>query len=155
MRPAAARFRRPALVIGVLVVCAGCTTLPARYQSLRTTDIADDTPVRFYPPSPSRQPPIRGRALDWTSGMPRLITRDADTLMVPRDAKRQILIPERRSRVVAGGVIGWAVGAITSYANCPSPKRYCGEQDPTPLLATVLGAFIGSRMKTDWWVTVP
>jgi hypothetical protein len=97
---------------------------------------------------------VTGRSLDWERGTPQLITRRGDTLTIPPIATLEVRLRERTNRAIAGGVIGFLAGVVTSYVSCPPPKRYCGEQDPTPLLGATLGALIGSRIKSDWWVRV-
>lgn len=82
------------------------------------------------------------------------MTARGDTVTVPEQSTLEVRLKEKATHATAGAIIGWALGVAISYATCPSPKRYCGEEDPTPLLATGLGALLGSRVRTDWWVVV-
>jgi hypothetical protein len=83
-----------------------------------------------------------------------VITAGGDTVAVPHGSTLEVRLNEKAGHTTAGVVGGWALGVAVSYATCPPPKRYCGEQDPTPALAMGLGALIGSRVKTDQWVRV-
>jgi hypothetical protein len=83
-----------------------------------------------------------------------VITGRGDTVIVPDGSALEVRLREKARHPTAGAIIGWALGVAISYAACPPPKKYCGEEDPTPLLAAGLGALIGDRVKTDWWVRV-
>ena len=147
-------FRLPSWVaLGAALLNAACASGNAiRWQPSFSSQVPDSTPVRFAAPVGSV--PIYGLALDWQIGRPRVMTARGDTIAVPEESRLEVRLKEKARHTTAGVIIGWAVGAAISYATCPSPKRYCGEEDPTPLLAVGLGALIGSRIKTDWWVVV-
>jgi hypothetical protein len=83
-----------------------------------------------------------------------VVTASGDTIVVPEGATLEVRLKEKATHEKAGGVIGWALGVAISYAACPPPRRYCGEEDPTPLLGTGLGGLIGWLAKTDRWVQV-
>ena len=138
--------------IVILVLVTAC--MPPRPTTIprRVTDVRDSSVVRFSP-GPG-QPFTYGQALDWAGATPRILTSRGDTLPVPLDARLEVRLPERRAHPVAGVVIGWAIGVVVSYASCPPPKRYCGEEDPTPLLGAAIGWLVGRRVLTDWWVVV-
>lgn len=141
-----------AVILVTTLALAACSNGTTRWHPSLASQVPDSTAVRFVPGENERQ--ITGLALDWERGRPRLITRGGDTIVVPKGSTLEVLLKEKASHPVFGAVIGWAVGVAVSYATCPSPKRYCGEEDPSPLLGTGLGALVGSRVKTDWWVGV-
>jgi hypothetical protein len=133
----------------LLSACAGATT---RWQPSLASQVPDSTPVRFAPHA--GEPRITGLAVDWERGQLRVITERGNTVIVPDGAAIEVRLREKARHPTAGAIIGWAFGVAISYAACPPPKKYCGEEDPTPLLAAGLGALIGDRVKTDWWVRV-
>jgi hypothetical protein len=133
----------------LLSACAGATT---RWQPSLASQVPDSTPVRFAPHA--GEPRITGLAVDWERGQLRVITERGDTVIVPDGSAIEVRLREKARHPTAGAIIGWAFGVAISYAACPPPKKYCGEEDPTPLLAAGLGALIGDRVKTDWWVRV-
>jgi hypothetical protein len=143
-----AAFSFPAGLL-VMSACAGAVT---RWQPSLASQVPDSTPVRFA--ERSREPRVTGLALDWERGRLRVITERRDTVVVPEGSVLEVRLRERASHATAGAIIGWALGVAISYAACPPPKKYCREEDPTPLLATGLGALIGARVKTDWWIRV-
>ena len=139
-------------VPAALLAISGCASGGVRWQPSLASDVPDSTPVRF---APNRsEPRVTGLALDWQRGRPKVVTERGDTVVVPDASLLQVRLREKASHPTAGAIIGWTIGVGISYATCPAPKRYCGEEDPTPLLSTGLGALIGSRVKTDWWVNV-
>jgi hypothetical protein len=83
-----------------------------------------------------------------------VITARGDTVVVPDGSILDVRLNEKAGHSTAGAIVGWALGIAVSYAACPPPKKYCGEEDPTPLLGIGLGALMGSRIKTDSWVRV-
>lgn len=136
--------------VALLTVACGRTTV--QWRPSLVSHVPDSTPVRF-----TRQvgrPRVQGVSLDWQRGSPRLVTPAGDTIVVPDTARLEVRLRERKSRAIPGSLIGWGVGIGVMYATCPSPKRTCGEQDPTPLLFAGLGALIGSRFEADDWVRV-
>lgn len=139
------------ILIGSILL-EGCAGGAIRWQPSLASQVPDSTSVRFV--SRDGQSPVSGVALDWERGWPRVITARGDTIMVPDGSALEVRLREKANHTTAGTVIGWAIGVGISYAACPPPRRYCGEEDPTPLLAGGLGALIGSRVKTDWWVSV-
>ena len=135
-----------------LLAVSACAGGAVRWQPSLVSQVPDSTPVRF---APSRnEPQVAGFALDWQRGRPKLVTERGDTVVIPDASLLEVRLRKKASHPTAGAIIGWAIGVGISYATCPAPKRYCGEEDPTPLLTTGLGALIGSRVKTDWWVGV-
>ena len=139
------------LLFGTLLL-SGCAGAAIRWRPSLASQVPDSTTVRFR--VRPGEAPITGRALDWQRGRPRVITARGDTVAVPEGAALDVRVPEKARHEVAGGIIGWALGVGISYAACPAPKKYCGEEDPTPLLATTLGALVGWMVKTDQWVAV-
>jgi hypothetical protein len=135
--------------LSLLLAACGGTTI--RWQPSFVSQVPDSTTVRFVA-EPGR-PPTQGLALDWQRGRPKVIT-GRDTIAMPAGAALEVRLAGKFGHPTAGGIIGGALGAGVSYSLCPSPKRYCGEQDPTPLLAATVGALIGGRIKTDRWVGV-
>ena len=93
-------------------------------------------------------------AVNWMSGDPRLLTPRGDTLTIPADARLDVRLRQKSGHGVAGAVVGLLAGVAVSYAYCPPPKDYCGEEDPTPLLGASLGAVVGSLFKSYPWVQV-
>lgn len=132
----------------LLTACGGTTI---RWQPSLVSHVPDSATVRFVA-EPGR-PPTQGLALDWQRGRPRVVT-GRDTIVMPEGAALEVRLREKFGHPTAGGILGWALGVGLSYAFCPPPKRYCGEEDPTPLLGTTLGALIGSKIKTDRWAGV-
>ena len=137
------------ITLSLLLTACGGTTI--RWQPSLVSQVPDSTAVRFVV-EPGR-PPTQGLALDWQRGRPRVIT-GRDTIVMPEGAALEVRLPEKYGHPTAGAIVGWALGAGLSYALCPPPKRYCGEEDPTPLLGLGLGALIGAKVKTDRWVAV-
>lgn len=141
-----------AIAPAALFALSACAGGAMRWQPSLVSQVPDSTPVRF---APSRnEPRVAGLALDWQRGRPKLVTERGDTVVIPDTSVLEVRLREKASHPTAGAIIGWAVGVGVSYITCPAPKRYCGEEDPTPLLAAGLGALIGSKVKTDWWVGV-
>ena len=141
-----------AVLSAVALVLAACSNGTTRWHPSLASQVPDSTPVRFVPSESERQ--VAGLALDWERGRLRVVTSRGDTVLVPKGSELQVRLREKASHPVFGAVVGWALGVAVSYATCPPPKRYCGEEDPSPLLGTGLGALVGSRVKTDWWVGV-
>ncbi len=135
-----------------LIVLSACANGTIRWQPSLASQVPDSTWVRFA--RHRGEAPVPGLALDWYRGRPSVITERGDTVLLPEGSTLEVKLKEKASHPTAGGIIGWLLGAGISYAACPPPKKYCGEEDPTPLLAAGLGALIGSRVKTDWWVGV-
>jgi len=141
-----------AIALAALFGLSACAGGAVRWQPSLVSHVPDSTPVRF---APSRnEPQVEGLALDWQRGRPKLVTERGDTLVIPDASRLEVRLREKASHPTAGAVIGWAIGVGISYATCPAPKRRCGEEDPTPMLTAGLGALIGSKVKTDWWVGV-
>jgi hypothetical protein len=145
-------MRFSSIVPLAFVTMAACGGARMQWRPSLVSHVPDSTPVRFT--RRAGEPRVQGRALDWQRAVPRVVTATGDTIVVPDSARLEVRLREKKSRATFGGVIGWAVGVGVMYANCPSPKRTCGEQDPTPVLVAGLGALIGSRFKADDWVRV-
>ena len=135
-----------------LLVLSACATGAVRWQPSVVSQVPDSTSVRFT--TGIGEPRVAGLALDWQRGQPKVIIERGDTVVIPDASLLEVRLKEKASHPMAGAIIGWAVGVGISYATCRAPKQYCGEEDPMPLLTTGLGALIGSRIKTDWWVVV-
>ena len=101
-----------------------------------------------------RDGPREGKAIGWEAGRLRMVNAAGDTIAVPDSALLEVKLKEKEGHPLMGGIIGVAAGIVATYATCPPPKKYCGEQNPTPLLGAALGALVGSWFKTDKWVTV-
>jgi hypothetical protein len=134
-----------------ILLLAACASGGTRWQPSLVSQVPDSTWVRFH--DAVGQTSASGFALDWQRGRPRVIV-DRDTLLIPEASALEARLKEKRGHAIFGTITGWALGAAISYATCAPPKKYCGEEDPTPLLGTLLGAWVGSRVKTDWWVRV-
>lgn len=141
-----------AVIVVTTLALVACSTGTTRWHPSFASQVPDSTPVRFLAGESERQ--VGGLALDWERGRPRVMTRGGDTIVVPGGSMLEVRLKEKASHPAFGAVIGWAVGVAVSYATCPAPKRYCGEEDPSPLLGVSLGALVGSKVKTDWWVGV-
>jgi hypothetical protein len=137
-------FFLPALALG----CVGSSI---RWRPSLVSQVPDSTAVRLERVN-ARD--VSGRSFGWDRGRPRVVTSLGDTILVERGMTLRVLVPDRATHTTAGIVIGWVLGVGISYATCGAPKRYCGEQDPTPLIGIGLGALIGSRVKTERWVRV-
>jgi hypothetical protein len=135
-----------------LLLLTACGGAAIRWQPSVASQVPDSTFVRFAPAA--GEAPTSGVALDWPSGRLRVITSRGDTIVVPPGSALEVRLKDKATHPIAGTIIGWAVGVAVSYAACAPPRTYCGEEDPTPLLGLGLGALIGSRIKTDWWVRV-
>jgi len=135
-----------------LLLLAACGGTAIRWQPSVASQVPDSTFVRFA--RATGEAPTSGVALDWSSGRPRVITPGGDTIVVPEGSALEVRLKDKATHPTAGAIVGWAVGVAVSYAACAPPRTYCGEEDPTPLLGAGLGALIGSRIKTDWWVRV-
>jgi len=139
----------PCIPLTLLLTACGGTSI--RWQPSLVSQVPDSTTVRFV--AEPGQSPTQGFALDWQRGRPRVIT-GRDTIVMPEGAALEVRLREKYGHPTAGAIIGWALAAGVSYALCPPPRRYCGEEDPTPLLGMALGALIGAKIKTDRWVGV-
>jgi hypothetical protein len=146
------RFPHIAVVGVIALVLTACSNGTTRWHPSFASQVPDSTPVRFVASESERQ--VAGLALDWERGRLRVVTSRGDTVLVPRGSELQVRLKEKASHPLFGAVIGWALGVAVSYATCPPPKRYCGEEDPSPLLGVGLGGLVGSCVKTDWWVGV-
>jgi hypothetical protein len=136
----------------LFLVVAACGGATFRWRPSLSSQVPDSTPVRFV--TQRSEPRVTGRALDWERRRPRLITLRGDTVLVPEGARLEVRLKEKTTRAVAGAVVGFVVGVGVMYSTCAAPRRYCGEQDPTPMLAAGLGALVGSRIKADQWIRV-
>jgi hypothetical protein len=141
-----------AVLCAVALVLAACSNGTTRWHPSFVSQVQDSTRVRFVPAENERR--ISGLALDWDRGRPRVITGGGDTVVVPLGSTVEVRLREKAGHPVFGAAVGWALGVAVSYATCPAPKRYCGEEDPSPLLGVGLGALVGNKIKTDWWVGV-
>lgn len=140
----------PAVVLLFVAACGRRATL--EWRPSLVSQVPDSTPVRISV-GPERTT-TQGLAWDWQRGRPRVITARRDTVLVPDNAILRVRLRKKSGHAIEGLFIGWAVGVGVSYAQCPEPKRYCGEQDPTPVLGAGLGALVGSAIRTYHWVRV-
>lgn len=129
-----------------------CASGGVKWRPSLASHVPDSTWVRFA--GHIGDPPVTGRAVGWERGRLRVIIAAGDTVVVPSGSALEVRLNEKAGHTTAGVIAGWALGVAISYATCPPPKKYCGEQDPTPVLAAGLGALIGARVKTDQWVRV-
>jgi len=143
---------RSLVTLGSALSMAACAGSSIRWQPSFSSQVPDSATVRFT--VHAGEAPIAGSALDWQLGHPRVVTVRGDTVRIPERSALEVRLKEKATHATAGAIIGWALSVAISYAACPPPKRYCGEEDPTPLIATGLGVLIGSRIRTDWWVAV-
>lgn len=134
------------------LLLAACNRATLEWRPAVMSHVPDGTPVRFS--QGPRDEPVAGRALGWQSRAPRVVTPRGDTIDVPASAMLGVRLPRKAGHPVAGAILGAIVGVGVTYANCPEPKRYCGEENPTELLFTGLGGLVGSLIRTDHWVRV-
>jgi hypothetical protein len=146
------RLPSAATSVAMLLLVSSCASGGVKWRPSLASHVPDSTWVRFA--GHSGDSAIMGRAIDWQRGRLRVITAGGDTVAVPHGSTLEVRLNEKAGHTTAGIIAGWALGVTVSYATCPPPKKYCGEQDPTPALAAGLGALIGSRVKTDQWVRV-
>jgi hypothetical protein len=89
-------------LIGAVFLSA-CASATIRWQPSLVSQVPDSTPVRFS--AAQHEPPVRGRAVDWQRGRPRLITQRGDTVVVPASATLEVCLPGRAithiSRLIA------------------------------------------------------
>jgi hypothetical protein len=141
-------------IVGALLAAAACNRTRVSWEPSKVYQVPDGTQVRFTEP---RTPLVTsiwyGRAFQWNTMTPRLITARGDTLVIPRGAKFEVLLAEKRGHAAYGAVIGWTAAVISILADCGF-ERTCGEQNPLPALGLAGGALIGSMIRTDKWVTV-
>lgn len=97
---------------------------------------------------------MTGRALDWQTGRPRIITPAGDTLAIPapETATLEVRLKDKQTHATMGGVVGGALGLVIRLVECP-PGNYCSP-DLTPALTAGVGALIGSRFSAVEWVRV-
>lgn len=146
------RLLSAATSVALLVLAASCASGGVKWRPSLASHVPDSAWVRFA--GHIGDPPVMGRAMDWQRGRLRVIVASGDTVGVPDGSALEVRLNEKAGHTTAGVIVGWALGVTISYATCPPPKKYCGEQDPTPALAGGLGALIGARVKTDQWVRV-
>lgn len=141
------------VLFAAVLVLSGCASRQElSWRPHVVSQVPDSTPVRYR--VDSNTPFVRGVALDWTRKTPRIVTARGDTVVVPPGVGLDVRLREKRGKATMGAVIGFVAGVIASYATCPEPKTYCGEEDPTPLLGAGVGALVGSRFKSYPWVRV-
>ena len=147
----------PLFLAATVAPVAGCSGATYRWQPSLVSQVPDSTTVRFAPVPVSRETrdrPIEGRALDWRSDAPKLITARGDTVVIPRGATMSVRLKQKAGHAVAGAILGAVVGVVIELANCPGDWGICGEENPTELLMAGVGALIGNAIKTDHWVRV-
>jgi hypothetical protein len=139
------------LILAVGIIGAvGCASLPAGTPT-SIGQVRNGSPVRFR-----REPTgnaVTGSALGWDQPHPLIVLQSGDTVAIPSGAQLEVKLPQKKSHPYSGATIGWAVGVGFALADC-SNTRYCGEENPLPLLGTVIGWFVGKAVKTDWWIVV-
>ena len=145
-----------ATTLTTLSACGGARTV---WHPSYVVHVPDSTPVRFRSPSSeaaprATAPAVIGLSLGWQLRAPRVVTATGDTVVVPAGAQLEVRLRAPGRRTTFGAAIGYLVGVGVSVANCPPPKRYCGEQDPTPILGAGLGALLGAAFRTEQWVRV-
>ena len=96
---------------------------------------------------------MNGSALGWDRGHPSIVLQNGDTAAVPTGAQLEVKLRQKKAHPYSGAAIGWAASVAVMLANCGGQK-YCGEENPIPLLGTVIGWFAGRAVRTDWWVVV-
>ena len=138
--------------VAILLLVSSCANGGVKWRPSLASHVPDSTWVRFA--GHIGDSSVIGRAVNWQRGQLRVITAAGDTVAVPNGSVLEVRLNEKAGHTTAGLIAGWALGVTVSYATCPPPKKYCGEQDPTPALAAGLGALIGSRVKSDQWVRV-
>jgi hypothetical protein len=136
------------IATAALGACASVQTAP---RPAWLGEVPDGATVRV---TVEHNRPTLGRALGWSGGNPRVVTGAHDTIPVALGAKLELRLPDKAGHPWFGAITGWSVGVAISYGFCPPPKQNCGEEDPTPLLTTLLGAWAGSRVKTTQWVSI-
>lgn len=146
------RLLSAATCSATLLLASSCAHGGVKWRPSLASHVPDSTWVRFA--GHIGDSSVMGRAMDWQRGRLRVITVAGDTVAVPSGSALEVRLNEKAGHTTAGLIAGWALGVTISYATCPPPKKYCGEQDPTPALAAGLGALIGARVKTDQWVRV-
>jgi hypothetical protein len=130
------------------LAATGCTRIEFRPRLV--TQIPDGREVR-YRIQPNGSTAVVGRALGWASGTPRIVTSRGDTVIVPAGARIEFKVDHPDSHAKAGGVVGWLLAIAAMQANCIKQDiKYCGEQDPTPVLGAFIGGVIGSLMREPW-----
>jgi hypothetical protein len=138
------RYNLPATL--VFLAASGCTR--TLWRPSLVTHVEDGKEVR-YRVTPNGGTAVVGRAVDWWRGTPRLVTSQGDTVVIPTGARIEAKVDHPDNHAKGGAVLGWLVAGVAMYARCGGEK-YCGEQDPTPLIGIVLGGIIGSLIKEDW-----
>lgn len=94
-----------------------------------------------------------GAALGWHTPRPRLVTARGDTLALDPSQRTWASAGRTARRTWQGAVVGWGAGVAAVLADC-GLARTCGEQNPLPLLGTVLGAVVGRQLKRERWTRV-
>lgn len=129
-----------------------CATVDPHWRPGVTSDVLDGTVARFRIARDSAA--VMGTSSGWQGERPLLITGKADSVRIPRGARIEVRLPEKRRHPIAGAFVGWALGIGVTYARCASLK-YCGESaSPVPLFGFAIGWWAGSTIKTDWWTEV-
>ena len=141
-----------ALCVSMLLLTA-CAPAVITWRPSVVSQVPDNTPVRFDRPG-SGEKPTRGVAMGWQSGQPRVISQRGDTVLIPDGARLQVRLKKKSNNAPTIGLVGFVVGVGIVYHRCQDKGRSCGEGDPTPLLASTVGALIGSTIRSYPWVTV-
>ena len=139
-------------LLAAALLSSACGAGTVRWHPSLASQVPDSTPVRFTPVESERK--VAGLAFQWAGGRPRVITSSGDTVVVPQGSTLDVRLREKASHPTFGAVVGYALGIATGLMTCRAPKQYCGEENPLPLAAAGIGALIGARVKTDWWVSV-
>ena len=144
-------MRRFVIMTAVLSVTTGCHRGTVGWEPSLVSQVPDSALVRFT--SEQGGPSVTGRALDWHSRMPRVVTDVGDTLVVPPQARLSLRLPGKVRHAGMGAIIGGVVGGFATLVRC-SDQTVCEQGDPTGFVAAGVGALIGALIRTDHWIRI-
>ena len=144
------RYVARCALLGLCSVATACASTRIIWRPNRAADVPDGTEVRYLDDAQRVQ--MSGRALGWTSDAPRIIAPLGDTVVIPRRAQLEVKVAEPERRTRAGAIVGYVAGILVTVGSCGG-ERYCGEQNPIPALAVLVGAIAGHYI-ADYWLAV-
>lgn len=114
--------------------------------------VRDGATVRAI--TPESRPAVVGRALAWSANVPRIVRAEGDTVLVPLNARLELMTRADRGHGRLGAIAGLGVGITISLLRCRPLRRTCGEQDVTPMALAALGGLIGLGLRSPEWSPV-
>lgn len=136
-------------LVATLLACAGRTQI--RHVPREVKDVADSVRVRAT--FTDGRPRVNGRAFNWRSGVPNIVTTTGDTITPAPEATLEVLT-KRRGHMIEGAIAGYFAALTIDALRCWPDLPRCREREPILVLGTLVGAFIGAKFRNERWATV-